>query len=191
MDDLVRAAMAKWPHVPACVGWLGLDARGRWWMRDDRAQAAGPFAGPHASADSRGSCLRHEKLVAFIERNYACDEAGQWYFQNGPQRVYVELESAPWVLRLSWPGQGGLEVRTHTGRLVAAGDCLVDEAGRAYLVTDLGLGVVHTQDMHVLADALEAGVCKQRPCEVRQLEARYGFVASPQRQAEKKNGSIA
>ena len=28
MDDLVRAAMAKWPHVPDCRGWLALDARG-------------------------------------------------------------------------------------------------------------------------------------------------------------------
>ena len=43
MDDIVRQAMAKWPHVPHCFGWLGLDARGDWYMRDDAAQAAGPF----------------------------------------------------------------------------------------------------------------------------------------------------
>ncbi|MFZ9138137.1 MAG: DUF2946 family protein, partial [Hylemonella sp.] len=24
MDDIVRQAMAKWPNVPACYGWLGL-----------------------------------------------------------------------------------------------------------------------------------------------------------------------
>ncbi|MCD6666313.1 MAG: DUF2946 family protein, partial [Hydrogenophaga sp.] len=28
MDEIVKAAMAKWPQVPACYGWLGLDARG-------------------------------------------------------------------------------------------------------------------------------------------------------------------
>lgn len=38
MDDLVRQAMAKWPHVPDCHGWLGLDSRGQWYMRDDRVQ---------------------------------------------------------------------------------------------------------------------------------------------------------
>ena len=40
MDDIVKQALAKWPNVPDCYGWLGLDARGRWFMRDDAAQAA-------------------------------------------------------------------------------------------------------------------------------------------------------
>ena len=38
MDDIVKQAMAKWPNVPDCYGWLGLDARGAWRMRDERAQ---------------------------------------------------------------------------------------------------------------------------------------------------------
>ena len=86
MDDIVRQAMAKWPNVPDCHDWLGLDARGHWYMRDDRVQAAGPFP------EVKGSLLRHDKLVAFIGRNYAADERGCWFFQNGPQRVFVELE---------------------------------------------------------------------------------------------------
>lgn len=28
MDDIVKQAMVKWPNVPDCYGWLGLDARG-------------------------------------------------------------------------------------------------------------------------------------------------------------------
>ena len=43
MDDIVKAALKKWPNVPHCYGWLALDARGDWYMRDDRTQAAGPF----------------------------------------------------------------------------------------------------------------------------------------------------
>src|SRR3569832_2833913 len=78
MDDSVRQAIAKWPNVPHCWGWLGLDARGNWYMRDDRAQAAGPFP------QSKGSVLRHEKLIDFIHRNYESDDAGRWFFQNGP-----------------------------------------------------------------------------------------------------------
>ncbi|HZW22256.1 DUF2946 family protein, partial [Noviherbaspirillum sp.] len=38
MDEIVKQAMAKWPNVPHCYGWLALDARGNWRMRDDRAQ---------------------------------------------------------------------------------------------------------------------------------------------------------
>ena len=44
MDDIVKQAMAKWPNVPHCYGWLGLDARGNWYMRDDPSQARGSFA---------------------------------------------------------------------------------------------------------------------------------------------------
>ena len=46
MDDLVRQAMVKWPNVPDCFGWLGLDSRGQWYMRDDRAQALGEDFAP-------------------------------------------------------------------------------------------------------------------------------------------------
>ena len=90
MDDIVKAALKKWPNVPACRGWLALDARGDWYMRDDRVQAAGPF--PRI----KGSRIEHDKLIEFIERNYDRDDASAaWFFQNGPQRVYVELEAAP------------------------------------------------------------------------------------------------
>jgi hypothetical protein len=99
MDDIVKQALAKWPNVPDCYGWLGLDARGHWYMRDDRAQALGPFAG--GSAQSKGSQLRHEKLIDFIGRNFQADSSGQWYFQNGPQRVYVELEATPLIWLMS------------------------------------------------------------------------------------------
>ena len=39
MDEIVRAALKKWPNVPDCYGWLALDARGDWYMRDERIQA--------------------------------------------------------------------------------------------------------------------------------------------------------
>jgi hypothetical protein len=97
MDPIVAAALKKWPNVPHCYGWLALDARGDWYMRDERIQAAGPFP------KVKGSRIEHEKLREFIGRTYGVDEAGAWYFQNGPQRVYVELEAAPYVWRLA-PG---------------------------------------------------------------------------------------
>ncbi len=89
MDEIVRQAMAKWPDVPHCYGWLALDARGAFRMRDEAAQAA------HAPGD----VIRHPTLLSFIYRNYLQDERGCWYFQNGPQRVYVELEATPFIAR--------------------------------------------------------------------------------------------
>ena len=106
MDEIVKAALKKWPNVPACHGWLALDARGGWYMRDDRIQAQGSFP------QVKGSLLLHDKLIDFIGRNYECNEAGAWHFQNGPQRVYVELEAAPWVWRV---GPGNFSVTSHTG----------------------------------------------------------------------------
>jgi hypothetical protein len=87
MDDIVKQAMAKWPNVPHCYGWLALDARGGWRMRDERAQAM----------NLPGERIRNAALQAFINRNYTHDAQGRWYFQNGPQRVYVNLEVAPYV----------------------------------------------------------------------------------------------
>ena len=180
MDDIVKAALAKWPNVPHCYGWLGLDARGDWYMRDDGTQAAGPFALPanQPGVSSKGSRLLHDKLVAFIHRNYAADDAGQWYFQNGPQRVYVELEAAPYVWRLQSDGR----VAAHTG--TPAGtvrQSLLDNLGRLYLVTDLGLGIVHTSDMHIAADAVERGEWTPQEVDTNELESQYAFILSPQR----------
>jgi hypothetical protein len=175
VDDLVRAAMAKWPHVPACVGWLGLDARGRWWMRDEQAQRAGPFAGPGATPASRGTELRHDKLRAFIHRNYAADAQGRWYFQNGPQRVYVELERTPWVWRLDTPEA----VVAHTGQWARYQGSAVDDAGLLYVLTDLGCGLVHTQDMHRAAEWIEAGLWHPHSTAFDDLRAQAGFVLSP------------
>jgi hypothetical protein len=169
MDDIVRQAMAKWPNVPDCYGWLGLDARGDWYMRDDSTQAVGPFP------LSRGAVLRHQKLVDFIQRNYDRDAAGCWYFQNGPQRVYVELEAAPLVLRLDSQGN----VQSHTGEPLTARHCIVDEQGRLYLVTPRGLGLVHTLDMHYAADLIESARWQPQEIATAELPDRFDFVPSP------------
>lgn len=95
MDDIVKQAMAKWPNVPHCYGWLALDARGNWRMRDEAAQRAN---GP-------GDKLTNPALVGFINRNYGHDGKGNWYFQNGPQRVYVNLEATPFIVRTD-PAEG-------------------------------------------------------------------------------------
>ena len=145
MDDIVKQALAKWPKVPACYGWLGFDDRGDWYMRDDRVQAQGDFA------QAKGSKLAHTKLIEFIERNYACDSSGRWYFQNGPQRVFVELQSVPFVWRVL---DSGL-LTASQGEIIEMCESLVDENGRLYAVTAKGLGLIHSMDTWHAAQALE------------------------------------
>jgi len=89
MDEIVKQAMAKWPNVPVCHGWLALDARGGWRMCDERAQAL----------QLAGDRIAHPALLNFINRNYGVDDAGAWYFQNGPQRVFVDLAATPHIAR--------------------------------------------------------------------------------------------
>jgi hypothetical protein len=107
MDKQVQLAMAKWPNVPDCYGWLALDARGAWRMRDQACQAQG----------LPGSKIGNTALRDFIARNYQSDATGRYFFQNGPQRVFVELEATPFIARFD-PRSGWI---LHTG--VVLGGC--------------------------------------------------------------------
>lgn len=128
MDEIVARAMAKWPDVPAVYGWLALDCRGRWRLD--------------------GDIVRSRNTVQYINRNYACDDAGRWYFQNGPQRAFVDLDYTPWVYVLD--GRGDL--RTHTG--LAAGrldGAWLDDEVNLLLATEHGPGIVCDRDLAAIA----------------------------------------
>jgi hypothetical protein len=156
MDDTVLAAIAKWPNVPAVYGWLGLSARGEWRLK--------------------GQPIGNAALREFIGRNYAADERGRWYFQNGPQRVFVELEAAPWIWRISSDGLQR-QVLAHTGesaRLLRG--AWVDENGRVYLHTDVGFGLVESRDAATLIESLSMG--PRRPIEDDELEAWFADSAT-------------
>ena len=194
MDDIVKQAMAKWPNVPHCYGWLALDARGGWRMRDEQAQ--------HANLP--GERLVNAALLAFINRNYAADERGCWYFQNGPQRVYVNLETTPYVARTD-PSQG-LVVQTgdalgpvEQAYMTAAGAVIVAAAGKLAQVDDRDVAqLVSCMEMdgapvhdEALMAWLETGAgdlsLRLRDARVAverlpdgDLGERFGFVALPQ-----------
>ena len=173
MDEIVKAALKKWPTVPHCYGWLALDARGQWFMRDERIQRAGPFP------QVKGSVIRHDKLLEFIHRNYECDAQGCWFFQNGPQRVYVELEAAPLVWRVSWLGDT-LRVQAHTGEDASVQSAWLDERGRLFLQADRGLGLVHSQDMLDASRAIEQGLWSPQSLAFDAMPARFGYVLKPE-----------
>jgi len=173
VDEIVKAALKKWPTVPHCYDWLALDARGQWFMRDERIQRAGPFP------QIKGSMIRHEKLLEFIHRNYECDDAGCWFFQNGPQRVYVELEAAPLVWRVGWPAES-LSVQAHTGHDAVVQSAWLDERGRLFLLADRGFGVVHSQDMLDASRAIEQGLWSPSSLAFDAMPAHFGYVLKPE-----------
>lgn len=120
--------MAKWPSVPAVYGWLRLDRRGDWWIRNER--------------------VGNPAITAFIGRNYAHDDRGRWFFQNGPQRVFVTLDYAPFVFRVTGTEGGPLELVTHTGRAIrAVSGAWIDEDGALLLATGPDMGVVDDRDL--------------------------------------------
>lgn len=142
MDQSVKDALARWPDVPAVYGWLSLDARGRWRLHPQGLSAQG---GP-------GESITNAQILEFINRNYEHDEAGRWYFQNGPQRVFVRLDAAPYTLRLSDDNRGLL---THTNASVTAVDAWkLDDAGRLYAMTPMGAGIVLDRDLPLLLEQL-------------------------------------
>lgn len=187
MDEMVKAALRKWPNVPACRDWLGLDGRGDWYMRDDAVQRAGPFP------TVKGSRIEHRMLREFIGRNYEADDQGCWFFQNGPQRVYVELELTPWVWRLDAEGLLAGEpprIESHTGRAASFVAAWLDEHDRLYLQTDLGLGLVHSLDMACAAEAVESGRWMPEVLPVDEMPARFGFRRSPAQAGLRGSGAL-
>jgi hypothetical protein len=173
MDDIVKQAMAKWPNVPNCYGWLGLDERGHWYLRDDAAQARGSFQSGVPGA--KGSLLHHEKLIEFIHRNYASDDAGAWFFQNGPQRVYVELAATPWVWRMS----ADFKLTAQTGEETQAEKCWTDETGKVYFQTPLGFGLLHTMDVALAAEGLSLNVWPLETIQSNELPTKFAYCMNP------------
>lgn len=142
MDQSVKDALARWPDVPAVYGWLSLDARGRWRLHPQGLAAAG---GP-------GESIANTQILEFINRNYEHDEAGRWFFQNGPQRVFLRLDAAPYVLRLSDDNSGLL---THTNVAIDSVDgWKLDDAGQLYALTPLGAGIVLDRDLPPLLEKM-------------------------------------
>lgn len=137
MDESVLAALRKWPNVPVAYGWLALDRRGTWLLQ--------------------GEPITHPRLIAFINRNYLADDSGGWYFQNGPQKVYLTLAYTPWILHhpredATWNGL--MALRTHTGEQVTSlKGAWVDEQGNLLLEIPLGIGLLDDRDLELCSSA--------------------------------------
>jgi len=150
MDEIVARSMAKWPDVPDVYGWLSLDRRGNWRIRGER--------------------IGNAALRDFIARNYQADERGRWYFQNGPQRVFVSLAYAPLVVHFE-----GDALFDHCGRPFETGQAYQDEEGSVLMAGKAGLGLLDDRDLARYAERAD-GLPRLAS---RELPERFGFVGNP------------
>ena len=150
MDAVVARAMAKWPNVPAVYGWLSLDRRGNWLIKGER--------------------IANHALRDFIARNYDADEQGRWYFQNGPQRVYVRLAYTPLVAHYE-----GERLIDHCGRPFAAERAYLDDEGSVLVEGEGRIALVDDRDLARYADDEN----HLQPIARAEVAGRFGFVAEP------------
>ncbi len=122
MDDSVRRAMQIWPNVPECYGWLRLDRRGNWLLTNGDGSAG------------VGRRISNNKVCDFIARNYLRTTNGSYFFQNGPQRVHVELAYTPYIVSVPNPDETEPALVTHLGDEVdAVSQVWIDEQGALLL----------------------------------------------------------
>jgi Protein of unknown function (DUF2946) len=150
MDEIVARSLAKWPNVPAVYGWLALDRRGNWLIKGER--------------------IGNSALREFIGRNYQPDAKGRWYFQNGPQKVYVTLAYTPLVVHYE-----GEHLVDHRARLFHGAGTLQDDEGSVLLE---GEGTVALLDDRDLVRFAELGQ-PTRAIARAEVPARFGFVQDP------------
>lgn len=150
MDALVARSMAKWPDVPAVYGWLALDRRGNWRIKGERVLHAG--------------------LRDFIARNYQADERGRWYFQNGPQRVFVALAYTPLVVH-----HEGEALLDQCGERVVPSAAYLDDEGSVLIEGGRAIALLDDRDLERYA-----GHAERLPRLAQQeVPGRFGFLREP------------
>lgn len=143
MDQTVLDAIERWPNVPSVYGWLSLSRRGQWKLHP----------GGTANQGGQGESILNQQIIAFMNRNYEADDTGRWFFQNGPQRVYVRLDAAPLVASIT--GQPSA-LHTHNGLLIQQiKQWLIDHSGNIFFECEHGPACINDQDLELVASALQ------------------------------------
>lgn len=144
MDQSVLDAVKRWPDVPAVYGWLSLTARGEWKLH--------PLG--DAQEGGLGQGISNIQILGFMDRNYSDQPDGAWFFQNGPQRVFVRLDAAPLIVHID-PTHHTLT--THHDTIVQRVlHWYCDETGQLYAKTDCGPARIDDRDLQILAEVLRS-----------------------------------
>jgi hypothetical protein len=150
MDEIVLRSMAKWPNVPDVYGWLSLDRRGNWLIKGER--------------------IGNAAFREFIARNYQPDVRGCWYFQNGPQRVFVTLAYTPLVVH-----HEGEALLDHCGRAFAAREILLDDEGSVLISGESTVALLDDRDLERYSERAADLAAVRRE----EVPARFRFMPEP------------
>ena len=133
---------------------LSLDRRGNWLIKNEK--------------------IGNRALREFIGRNYLPDARGCWFFQNGPQRVFVTLAYTPLVVHLEG-GNAADALFDHCGRPFEAEQAFVDEEGSVLMLGKAGIALLDDRDLAAYADRARdlPGITRQA------APGRFGFVTHP------------
>ena len=122
----------KWPNVPDVYNWLELDNRGNWCIKNEK--------------------ISHKGLIKFINDHYSSDDKGRWFFQNGPQRVFVKLHSTPFILSIAL-NDDVIYFKTQTNQVIQQIEQFwLDNNGRLLLSWDQYLGLLSDRDLSMMSD---------------------------------------
>ena len=131
---LPNQSAVKWPNVPDVYNWLLLDERGDWRIKKEK--------------------ISHKGLIDFINAHYTVDDEGRWFFQNGPQRVFVKLACTPYVLNVV-SCDSLTYFKTQTNEIVEPIDKFwIDDKDRLLVSWGSNVGLVSDRDLPLLAEKL-------------------------------------
>lgn len=151
MDEIAARSLAKWPNVPAVFGWLALDRRGNWRIKGER--------------------IGNRALRDYIARNYEADARGRWFFQNGPQRVYVSLAYTPLVAHYA-----GETLFDQCGRPFTTREAFQDDEGSVLLLGERGVALLDDRELARFSEQMHPDLPVIRRADA---AMRFGFVADP------------
>lgn len=125
--------------MPYCYGWLFLDRRGHWRMRSEFAQ----------KNHLPGEKIHHLGLIEAIVSHFAIDEKNQYFFQNGPQRVYIDLAYTPYIARLIPKQDSQWLLQTNLHQNINPLRCFLDEKGNILIESEIEISQTHSdQPLH-------------------------------------------
>ena len=158
MDQFTFQALQKWPQVPNCYGWLSFDRRGQWRIQNEYAQLH----------QLPGETITHPGFKAYIESHLGRDENACHFFQNGPQRVFINFAYSPWVIRFYPLEDGRWELKTTFGQAIEPTGCFLDEQDQISFEADFNvltlgpdgqfiqntihsIGILHDHDLEIFS----------------------------------------
>jgi Protein of unknown function (DUF2946) len=156
MDQATIQAIGKWPQVPDCFGWLSFDKRGEWRIQNEFAQ----------KNNLPGEVIKHIGFKEYIQSHLARDEKGFHFFQNGPQRVFINFAYTPWIIRFYPLENGRWELKNTFGETVKPSGCYIDELNQISFAADFEIELLQSNGHFIRTKVPSLGLLHDHDLEI-------------------------